>query len=102
MDQLAPGDATLVERLAAALAAGERDREAPLPISDPRHRALLLRLARDVAHAGERQDAPLTSYLIGRFVEARRAAGMPEAEALAAAAAIVSGLVPGDGGPQTA
>jgi hypothetical protein len=56
--------------------------------------ALLLRLARDVAHAGERQQAPLAAYLVGRYVELRRAAtGAAELEALAEAAEVVAALV---------
>jgi len=60
---------------------------------DLRERALLLRIARDIAHATERQNAPLASYLIGRFVQVRIAAGEAESEALARAAAIVNSLV---------
>ena len=60
---------------------------------DPRERALLLRIARNVAHATERQNAPLASYLIGRFVQSSIGAGMSEADALARAAAIVTSLV---------
>lgn len=54
---------------------------------------MLLRIARDVAHATERQNAPLASYLIGRFVQAAVAAGDSEPEALERAAAIVTSLV---------
>jgi hypothetical protein len=38
-------------------------------------RNLLLRLARDVAHATERKNAPLATYMVGRFVGARGGAG---------------------------
>jgi hypothetical protein len=60
------------------------------PTSD--RRALILRLARDVAHAGERQETPLATYLIGRYVELRRAAGLSEDQALAEAAEAVSAV----------
>jgi hypothetical protein len=62
-------------------------------------RALILRLAHDVAHAGERQEAPLATYMIGRYVELRRAAGASEAEALAEAAEAVS-TATGPPGPE--
>jgi Domain of unknown function (DUF6457) len=84
-------DPDLLARLASALtdAAPEGSRLVPL---DLRERALLLSIARDVAHASERQNAPLASYLIGRFVQMRMTAGAAESEALAAAAAIVNSL----------
>jgi hypothetical protein len=37
----------------------------------PQERRLLLDLARDVAHRTERVNAPLASYLVGRFTAAR-------------------------------
>jgi Domain of unknown function (DUF6457) len=84
-------DPDLLQRLASALSdpASEGARLAPL---DPGERALLLRIARDVAHASERQNAPLASYLIGRFVQMSMSAGIAESEALARAAVIVSSL----------
>lgn len=42
----------------------------------------LLRLARDVAHATERLNAPLVAYVAGRHVAARQAAGLSEEGAL--------------------
>ena len=59
----------------------------------PRDRALLLRVARDVAHATERQNAPLTSYLVGRYVQIAVSAGSSEFEALERAAAIVNSVL---------
>jgi hypothetical protein len=56
-------------------------------------RARLLRIARDVAHATERQNAPLAAYLIGRFVQDCVGAGMSEAAALEQAAEIVRSLI---------
>jgi hypothetical protein len=84
-------DSDLLRRLASALSdpASEGTRLVPL---DPGERALLLRIARDVAHASERQNAPLASYLIGRFVQMSMSAGIAESEALARAAEIVSSL----------
>ena len=84
-------DSDLLHRLALALnaSAAEGARLVPLDLGE---RALLLRIARDVAHASERQNAPLASYLIGRFVQKRISAGVAESEALAGAAAIVSSL----------
>jgi hypothetical protein len=82
--------------LLSALASALSDPGSSPPDLEPldlRERALLLRIARDVAHASERQNAPLASYLIGRFVQVRIAAGDPESEALAHASAVVSSLV---------
>jgi Domain of unknown function (DUF6457) len=56
-------------------------------------RARLLRIARDVAHATERQNAPLAAYLIGRFVQDAVRSGTSEAEAIDQAAAIVRSLI---------
>ncbi len=56
-------------------------------------RARLLRIARDVAHATERQNAPLAAYLIGRFVQTCIAAGMTEAAAIDQAAEVVRSLI---------
>jgi hypothetical protein len=56
-------------------------------------RARLLRIARDVAHATERQNAPLAAYLIGRFVEDSVRAGISESDAIDEAAAVVRSLI---------
>jgi hypothetical protein len=56
-------------------------------------RARLLRIAREVAHATERQNAPLAAYLIGRFVQTCVAAGMTEAAAIDRAAEVVRSLI---------
>jgi hypothetical protein len=84
-------DSDLLRRLASALSAAtaEGARLVPLGLAE---RALLLRIARDVAHASERQNAPLASYLIGRFVQLRVTAGVAESDALADAAAMVTSL----------
>lgn len=44
---------------------------------------LLLGLARDVAHATERRNAPLAAYLAGRYAEMRRADGIDAETAIA-------------------
>jgi hypothetical protein len=56
-------------------------------------RARLLRIARDVAHATERQNAPIAAYLIGRFVQDALEAGVSEAAALDQAAEVVRSLI---------
>jgi Domain of unknown function (DUF6457) len=84
-------DSDLLQRLASALNASECEGMPLVPL-DLGERALLLRIARDVAHASERQNAPLASYLIGRFVQMSMSAGVAESEALARAAAIVNAL----------
>jgi hypothetical protein len=85
-------DSDLLAQLASALTDTGASSPELRPL-DPRERALLLRIARNVAHSTERQNAPLASYLIGRFVQSSVSAGMSEAEALARAAEIVTSLV---------
>jgi len=85
------------DRLLAALAA-ELAGAAGAPAlagAEPRRddRALVLRLARDVAHATERQNAPLTTYIVGRYVELRSRVGVTERDALAEAAAVLQRLI---------
>lgn len=63
---------------------------------DPAGRARLLRIARDVAHASERQNAPLAAYLTGRFVQDAVRSGVSEADALQQAESVVRTLI-GDG-----
>jgi hypothetical protein len=85
-----PGD--ILADLAAKLdAAG--DATGGLETVDLAKRAKLLRIARDVAHATERQNAPLAAYLIGRFVQSRVSAGMTEAAAIDRAAEVVRSLI---------
>jgi hypothetical protein len=64
-----------------------------LPPLDIAGRARLLRIARDVAHATERQNAPLTAYLIGRFVQDAVRSGVSEASALDEAESVVRALI---------
>ncbi|MBJ7609660.1 MAG: molybdopterin-guanine dinucleotide biosynthesis protein MobA [Candidatus Dormibacteraeota bacterium] len=63
---------------------------APLPRSTV---GALLSMARDVAHATERINAPLSTYVAGRYVEARVASGCDEAVALDEVAAAVRRLL---------
>jgi len=56
----------------------------------------LLDLARDVAHGSERRYAPLSTFIAGRFVASRMAAGVPAHDALAEAAAVARSLLPAD------
>ena len=56
-------------------------------------RARLLRIARDVAHATERQNAPLAAYMIGRFVQESVRTGVSESDAIDTAAAAVRSLI---------
>jgi hypothetical protein len=54
----------------------------------------LLDLARVVAHGTERKNAPLATFLAGRYVERRRAQGADDATAVAEAVDIAEKLVP--------
>ena len=69
-----------IERYAEALDARLDDGEGLL--LDAEARALILDLARDVAHGTERVNAPLASFLAGRYVEAKIAEGSDLASAL--------------------
>ena len=85
-------DSDLLSQLASALSNPASSSPELRPL-DLRERALLLRIARNVAHSTERQNAPLASYLIGRFVQASVSGGISEADALARAEEIVTSLV---------
>ena len=56
-------------------------------------RAVILDLARDVAHGTERINAPLAAFLAGRFVEARLREGLDAASALTEATDAASDLL---------
>jgi hypothetical protein len=87
----APGDRDVISELATKLGAGaDAAGLAPLDLAG---RAKLLRIARDVAHATERQNAPLAAFLIGRFVQRAVQSGASEADALDEAAALVRSLI---------
>ncbi len=66
------------DQLAARLAghAGHPD------LLSPRLGAQLLRLAKEVAHGSERKNAPLATFIAGRYVEARQAQGIDAETAL--------------------
>ena len=81
----------LASKLSAALETGGFD------AVDLRGRAKLLRIARDVAHATERQNAPLAAYLIGRFVQDAVRSGISEADALDQAEVVVRNLIGASG-----
>jgi hypothetical protein len=54
----------------------------------------MLRLSREVAHRTERRWAPVSTYVAGRFVAARLAAGARLEDALAEAERIAGDLLP--------
>lgn len=85
----------ILDRLAASLVelAGAPSLAAAVP--ERERKAILLRAARDIAHASERQNAPLATYLAGRYVERRRQAGVDEGEALEEVARVVGVLTDG-------
>jgi hypothetical protein len=87
-----PAGADLLGDLASKLSAAHGDYSA-LETVDLATRARLLRIARDIAHATERQNAPLAAYLIGRFVQDGVRAGLSEPAALDQAAEIVRSLI---------
>lgn len=60
----------------------------------PRERNPILLLARDVAHGTERRNAPLATYLAGRYVAARMAGGADERTALDEVRETVAALLP--------
>jgi hypothetical protein len=87
-----PGGPDLLADLASRLSAGRGDSSVLEPI-DLVKRARLLRIARDVAHSTERQNAPLAAYLIGRFVQDAVGEGISESDALDQAAEVVRSLI---------
>jgi hypothetical protein len=89
-----PGSEDLISELASKLGA-LRDAGGLEPL-DLAGRARLLRIARDIAHATERQNAPLAAFLIGRFVQGAMLSGVTQSEALDEAASVVRSLI-GDG-----
>ncbi len=58
----------------------------------------VLDMARAVAHATERRYAPLSTYLAGRFVAARTAAGTPLDVAVAEAVRLAAAEADGETG----
>jgi hypothetical protein len=88
----APDTNDLLAKLASALSAARGSAAAVRPV-DLAGRARLLRIARDVAHASERQNAPLAAYLIGRFVQDAVRSGVSESDALQQAESVVGNLI---------
>lgn len=91
-----PTDAILT-RLATSLAAATSLPALATAVPQRRRRAVLLRIARDIAHASERQNAPLATYLAGRYVEMRLRAGIDEDAALDEIAALVAPIAGASG-----
>jgi hypothetical protein len=60
-------------------------------------RRMLLKLAREVAHRTERVFAPLSTYLVGRFVAERVGAGASAPEAVREAFAVAEEILPAPG-----
>ena len=87
-----PPSSDVLSELASRLSAARGPAAALEPL-DLAGRAQLLRIARDVAHATERQNAPLVAFLIGRFVEDSVRSGVSQADALEAAASVVRSLI---------
>lgn len=77
-DPGSPVGARWCERLSATLAA---DAAQPHDLP-PRLQGRLLRIARDVAHGTERSNAPLATFIAGRYVEARGLQGVSAEAAL--------------------
>ncbi len=88
----APGTGDVLGTLAERLNAARGGTGALEPI-DLEVRASLLRIARDVAHATERQNAPLAAYIIGRFVQDAMRAGMSQSDAVEQAASMVRSII---------
>ena len=78
------------QRYAEALAALEPS----VGAISPEEVGVMLRLSREVAHRSERRWAPVASYLVGRYVEARVRAGADPATALGEAFAVAESLLP--------
>jgi Domain of unknown function (DUF6457) len=89
-DQADPDD-TWYERLTEALSGGSGRAAATLT---PHQRGQVLRIARDVAHGTERKNAPVATFIAGRYVEARCAEGADAGTALNEVAEAVGRLLP--------
>ena len=78
-----------------ARALGARLQDAGIAAMSPGEIEGMLDLARDVAHGTERKLAPLSTYLAGRYVQARVATGIDPAVAAAEASSIAASLLGG-------
>lgn len=90
MNEERAGGEDVLDRFATDLAREEGAAGLAGAVPKSESRAALLRLARDIAHATERQNAPLAAYLVGRYVERRGDEGVAEADALAEATAVLA------------
>jgi hypothetical protein len=90
-DQTDPGD-SWCERLSKSLSSGSG---LPAATLTPHLRGRVLRIARDVAHGTERKNAPVATFIAGRYVEARCAEGADAETALNEVAEAVARLLPG-------
>ncbi|MFN2525641.1 MAG: DUF6457 domain-containing protein [Actinomycetota bacterium] len=70
-----------IERFAEALGSGLEGSEGELGLRDEEVDRVL-ELARDIAHATERVNAPLSTYMAGRYVALREGQGADRATAL--------------------
>ena len=70
-----------------------------LTLSPEEEEAVLL-LARLVAHGTERRNAPLATFLAGKFVGLRAGQGVAPSQALAEAAAVAEDLLGPAAGPE--
>ncbi len=86
------GNADVLAHLASELS-GALGKDSGVEAIDLAARARLLRIARDVAHATERQNAPLAAYLVGRFVQDAVRAGTSENDAIEQAASVVRSVI---------
>jgi hypothetical protein len=68
---------------------------APEVDASEEERRILLRLAREVAHRTERVNAPLSTYLAGRFVAERVREGMAPSDAARRALEVAEEMLPG-------
>jgi hypothetical protein len=59
-------------------------------------RRILLKLAREVAHGTERVFAPLSTYLVGRFVAQQENAGVSSRDALRESLDVARRLLPSE------
>jgi Domain of unknown function (DUF6457) len=82
-----------IDDLAAALADRLAGSKSALRLSAEQSQRIL-DAARDVSHGTERLNAPLASYLIGRYVAARVAAGVEPDKALTEAINVVKRTLP--------
>lgn len=79
-------------RFSSELATKLRNGEPLTPSGPEKNR--LLELARDVAHDSERKNAPLATFVVGRYVECRVEQGIDTDAAIAEALEVARRLLP--------